>query len=54
MCLCLLLSFVAPLSPFQSQQAKAMAPKGVEAVAPTSLSCIIMDGKALSAAEVRA
>lgn len=30
-----------------------MAPKGVEAVAPTSLSCVIMDNKALSAAEVR-
>lgn len=30
-----------------------MAPKGVEAVAPTSLSCVIMDNKALSPADVR-
>jgi hypothetical protein len=35
------------------KEAKAMAPKGVEAVAPTSLSCVIMDNKALSPAEVR-
>lgn len=30
-----------------------MAPKGVEAVAPTQLSCVIMDNKALSPAEVK-
>lgn len=35
------------------KEAKAMAPKGVEAVAPTELSCVIMDNKALSPAEVR-
>lgn len=35
------------------KEAKAMAPKGVEAVAPTQLSCVIMDNKALSPAEVR-
>jgi hypothetical protein len=34
------------------KEAKAMAPKGVEAVAPTELSCVIMDNKALSPAEV--
>lgn len=34
------------------KEAKAMASKGVEAVAPTSLSCVIMDNKALSPAEV--
>jgi hypothetical protein len=35
------------------KEAKAMAPKGVEAVAPTQLSCVIMDNKALSPAEVK-
>lgn len=35
------------------KEAKAMAPKGVEAVAPTELSCVIMDNKALSPAEFK-
>jgi len=35
------------------KEAKAMAPKGVEAVAPTTLSCVIMDNKALSATEFK-
>jgi len=35
------------------KEAKAMAPKGVEAVAPTQLSCVIMDNKALSPAEFK-
>lgn len=35
------------------KEAKALAPKGVEAVAPTSLSCVIMDNKALSPADFK-
>lgn len=35
------------------KEAKAAAPKGVEPEPPTTLSCVVMDNKYLSPAEVR-